>query len=69
MDIKKICREECKGCAIISGCDFPVSLNGRKCPCTTCIVKVMCPISTACEEYLSYQEYLISTLGEKFREV
>ncbi len=43
---------ECKGCYATKLCDVQPTFIVYKCPCVTCVVKVMC--SHMCDEYSHY---------------
>lgn len=48
----------CLGCSIVDVCDFPAVLEGTMCPCTICLVKVMCDGGQFCSEFAKYEDVI-----------
>lgn len=44
---------ECKGCIIDNACKLLVVFNNIYCPCSTCLVKMMCKAD--CPDFLKYK--------------
>ena len=44
----------CDGCRdyILKECSIPIIYNNKQCPCSTCLVKIMCV--DLCDEFDSY---------------
>jgi len=64
--MSKINNKSCNGCILKYECKWPLSLNGKECPCMNCLIKVVCPRSGACEAYREYENFLRITLGSSF---
>jgi hypothetical protein len=54
--------DECRGCisyGVVQPshlyCSFPSSMEGIKCPCIDCIVKMICEEYHTCDDWLSYE--------------
>ncbi len=51
----------CKGClAYNSTCVTPSSFNGEICPCSLCVIKMMC--EATCEEFRLFRHEAASNL-------
>lgn len=46
--------DSCKGCQTADGCELTVNNINGKCPCTMCVIKVMC--WTTCDNFASFRK-------------
>jgi hypothetical protein len=48
--------EECMGCTIIRDCEVQPKVIEEICPCTICLVKVVCKGLSYCPKFFEFQE-------------
>ena len=47
--------DNCKGCELYDACDgyHPMKLNSEKCPCSICLIKMIC--NKSCGEFIFFR--------------
>jgi hypothetical protein len=47
--------ENCSGCDVIESCSIPPSWEDAVCPCSICLIKIMCKTAMGCHLYTHYK--------------
>ena len=53
MNTKGITDSMCKGCNLYKICSYAVKLDNKDCPCSTCLIKMVC--GKSCKDYIDFR--------------
>jgi len=51
----------CQGCYVVESCDLPSRYFNTRCPCCSCLVKVMCRVAP-CDAWNNYEDLVLEAV-------